>query len=91
MIAKSNPVKNHQEYGQITKNKIRLMLSIPAQKGVKNVILGAWGCGVFRNDPTIMASYFKEILINEGYSSLFERCIFAIIGKNFETFNQILA
>jgi uncharacterized protein (TIGR02452 family) len=83
-------------YEEITKDKIRLMLSIPYLYGAENLILGAWGCGVFDNDPTTMATYFKEILINENYSKLYKTISFSIIndhnsvGSNFEIFNQIL-
>lgn len=81
-------------YENLTKNKIRLMISMAAKNGVKNIILGAWGCGVFNNDPQTMANYFKEILIGEGYSSYFDNVIFAIIndhnsvGNNFEIFDK---
>lgn len=86
-----------ENYIKDTQNKIRLMCSLPAQHGVKNLILGAWGCGVFNNDPTTMAELFKEILIEEGYADLYERVIFAIIndhnsvGNNFSIFKNILS
>jgi uncharacterized protein (TIGR02452 family) len=82
------------DYRKITKDKIRLMVSLAAQNGVKNLILGAWGCGVFKNDPTTMAQYFSEVLIGEGYSVDFDNIVFAIIndhnsvGNNFDIFNS---
>ena len=33
---------------------------------VDTMILGAWGCGVFKNDPTDVAYAFKDVLIKEG-------------------------
>jgi len=85
-----------KDYEKTTLNKIRLMLTIPTKHGVKNLVLGAWGCGVFKNDPKKMAGYFRKILIDEGYSGFYERIVFAIIndrnsvGSNFEIFSQIL-
>jgi uncharacterized protein (TIGR02452 family) len=82
------------DYRKITKDKIRLMVSLAAQNKVKNLILGAWGCGVFNNDPTTMAQYFSEVLIGEGYSVDFDNIVFAIIndhnsvGNNFDIFNN---
>ena len=92
--AKYDPVQNITEYRKITKDKIRLMVSLAAQNGVKNLILGAWGCGVFNNDPTTMSQYFSEVLVGEGYSVDFDNIVFAIIndhnsvGNNFDIFNN---
>jgi len=92
--AKYDPVQNVTDYRKITKDKIRLMVSLAAQNGVKNLILGAWGCGVFKNDPKTMAQYFSEVLIGEGYSVDFNNIVFAIIndhnsvGNNFDIFNN---
>ena len=92
--AKYDPVQNVTDYRKITKDKIRLMVSLAAQNKVKNLILGAWGCGVFNNDPTTMAQYFSEVLIGEGYSVDFNNIVFAIIndhnsvGNNFDIFNN---
>jgi uncharacterized protein (TIGR02452 family) len=65
--SKYDPVQNVTNYRKLTKDKIRLMVSLASQNKVKNLILGAWGCGVFNNDPKTMAQYFNEILIGEGY------------------------
>ena len=92
--AKYDPVQNLTDYRKITKDKIRLMVSLAAQNGVKNLILGAWGCGVFNNDPTTMSQYFSEVLVGEGYSVDFDNIVFAIIndhnsvGNNFDIFNN---
>ena len=92
--AKYDPVQNLTDYSKITKDKIRLMVSLAAQNGVKNLILGAWGCGVFNNDPTTMSQYFSEVLVGEGYSVDFDNIVFAIIndhnsvGNNFDIFNN---
>jgi uncharacterized protein (TIGR02452 family) len=92
--AKYDPVQNLTDYRKITKDKIRLMISLADKNGVQNLILGAWGCGVFNNDPTTMSQYFSEILVGEGYNLNFKNVVFAIIndhnsvGNNFEIFNN---
>lgn len=83
-------------YESLTKDKIRLMLSIPYLHGTDNLILGAWGCGVFNNDPNDIAKYFKEIIIDENYGSLYKNIIFSIINdhnsvdNNYKIFSDIL-
>lgn len=83
-----------KDYINETLDKIRLMLTVPYNKGVKNIILGAFGCGVFGNKPDVMSSLFKKVLIDEGYSSLYDNVVFAIIndhnsvGSNYEVFRN---
>jgi uncharacterized protein (TIGR02452 family) len=92
--AKYDPVQNLYNYENLTREKIRLMLSVPQSWGAQYLILGAWGCGVFNNDPTTMSQYFSEVLVGEGYNLNFKNVVFAIIndhnsvGNNFEIFNN---
>ena len=59
----------------------------------KCLILGAFGCGVFRNNPHTVASIFKTLLDNK-YKNVFEKVIFAIpmvaYNCNYETFKDVL-
>ena len=75
----------------ITKNKIRLILNVALEYEYKTIILGAWGCGAYHNDPKVIASYFKEIIFNENYINYFDNIIFAIIGKNYQIFENIFS
>lgn len=61
--------------------RIRIMLLIARENGYKNLVLGAWGCGAFHNDPVKVASYFKTVLMDEGYCKFFDEVCFAIYGK----------
>jgi uncharacterized protein (TIGR02452 family) len=55
----------------------------------KNLILGAWGCGVFKNPPDVNAQIFRDVL--DSYSSSFNEVIFAIPDdRNFQIFKQNL-
>lgn len=44
----------------------------------RNIILGAWGCGAFGNDPEVIANYFKQALNIFPY---FDNIIFAIYDE----------
>ncbi|GIP36094.1 TIGR02452 family protein [Paenibacillus sp. J2TS4] len=61
------------------KNRMRLALSIFAHKKDKYLILGAYGCGVFRNDPKKVAGWWHDLLNDEGFGSLFSEIRFAVL------------
>lgn len=67
---------------RVMKDRMRLALAIFADKGDKHLILGAYGCGVFRNDPVQVADWWHELLAGEGYGTFFERIIFAVLDTS---------
>lgn len=91
-----NKTQKTDDYVEIMKNKIRLMLSLAYHNGVNTIILGAWGCGVFKNDPTDVANMFYDVLVNEEKKYMFENIIFGVIddrnsvGNNFDIFHKEL-
>lgn len=57
---------------------------------VDTLILGAFGCGVFKNDSLTVAKFFKELL-DEKYKNCFNKVIFAIPGgENYKNFKGVL-
>jgi len=75
-------VEREDDYWNVMLGKIRLMLSLAVNNDVEYIILGAWGCGVFKNDPYEVSEMFNEVLIDEGYAQLFKGVVFAIINDN---------
>lgn len=58
------------------------LLSIAAINDYKVLILGAWGCGVFKNNPEDVARYFHYHLTeNHLFTSFFEKIIFAVLDN----------
>ncbi|BDI33510.1 TIGR02452 family protein [Capsulimonas corticalis] len=51
--------------------RLRKVLWLASEHGHNTLILGAWGCGVFRNDPAMIAGLFAEAL---GPGAPFDRC-----------------
>lgn len=72
-------------YEGLTKMKIRLMLSLAHRNGNKNIILGAWGCGVFGNHPKEMSQMFYDVLYNEEMRLMFDNVVFSVINDNNST------
>lgn len=69
--------------------RIRIMLRVAAQNDFDTLVLGAWGCGAFGNNPKDVACYFRQVLVEETYSKCFQKVCFAIYGK--EDGNNITA
>ena len=60
------------------KNKIRTIFRIALDKHESNLVLGALGCGAFRNPPRHVAELFKEVLCETEFAGAFERICFAV-------------
>jgi uncharacterized protein (TIGR02452 family) len=54
------------------------VLSAAAAHGHRTLLLGAWGCGVFRNDPTQVADAFGAWLESPQFAGAFDRVVFAV-------------
>jgi uncharacterized protein (TIGR02452 family) len=46
------------------------------------LVLGAWGCGVFRNDPDDVAEMFASHLASRVFASAFDRVVFAVYDRS---------
>ena len=72
-------------------NRAEKILSIAVENGNQNIVLGAWGCGVFRNSVYDIAEIFRVLLFEKNYISLFENVIFAAFNdKNARIFSDKL-
>ena len=70
-------------------SRARKILSIAIENDNKNIVLGAWGCGVFRNSVYDIAEIFRILLFEEKYISLFDNVIFAAFSeKNNRLFSE---
>ena len=61
------------------------ILHIAAANGAEIVILGAFGCGAFRNDPRIVAKAYSTAL--KEYAKYFKEIEFAIYHRPYEAEN----
>jgi uncharacterized protein (TIGR02452 family) len=74
--------------GAILGQRAAKILALGANEGATAIILGAWGCGVFRNDVGQVARTFAELLADE-FKGAFDHVEFAIIdGKTHDSFVQ---
>ena len=50
------------------------------KRGVKNLVLGASGCGAFHNDPKLVAQLWKRVLLFDEFQDAFAHISFAIFN-----------
>lgn len=66
-------------------------LSIMADNGCTEIVLGAFGCGVHGNDPYMVAEIFRKLL-EEDFRGIFHAVVFAIQPSrkmNFQAFTEV--
>ena len=63
------------------------ILSVAARENADVLILGAFGCGAFRNSPKIVAQAFSRVY--EAYQYCFETIEFAVYTQSYEGLNYI--
>ena len=80
--AYDNRKPNKDSY-HIMEQRIAKIIRLAARESLKvrgksALILGAFGCGVFRNDPEQVASIFANVLNEQGFKRYFDCVIFPI-------------
>lgn len=74
-----NQPNNAHRIEAVMKERIEKLLSVAVINKQSTLILGAWGCGVFRNKTTDVAAWFAHHLLhNEVFRHAFKRVVFAI-------------
>ena len=75
----------------------RLILEAAIENHAEVLILGAFGCGAFRNPPRVVAEAYRVLLKDQGYARYFRKVIFAIKKDhndwedgNFRPFKEII-
>lgn len=77
-------------YREKTKMKMRAMFKAAQNNGNDALVLGAFGCGAFKNDPHTILKWYKEVLSEAEFQNIFHFIVFAIMdsqSKNFKTFS----
>lgn len=73
--------ENVQKAEAVMRRRMKLSLAVFARQGCRHLVLGAYGCGVFRNDPEKIALWWKELL-SEGPAGVFETVLFAVLDHS---------
>jgi uncharacterized protein (TIGR02452 family) len=78
----------------VMRRRLRKILQIAIQYGHRTIVLGAFGCGAFGNDPFVIAELEKELVIDEGLGKFFDVIANPIQDgfryHNYDAFAQVL-
>lgn len=75
------------------KSRIKNIFEAAIDNKVEVIILGAFGCGAFKNPPEVVAEAFHEVIDENGYADNFKKIVFAIKcnpnnTKNLDVFQE---
>ena len=85
-------MNNAELFGYHVKRAIH-MLTCAAAKGADILVLGAFGCGAFQNDPEVVARAYKIVL--QEFPKVFKQIEFAVYcppsgSRNYDVFKSAL-
>lgn len=80
---------NPDAYELAMKTSIENMLNVAVHTKNDVVVLGAFGCGAFGNDPIEVAQWFKGLLRGK-FNGYFRKVIFAIIADHNDTKGNLM-
>jgi uncharacterized protein (TIGR02452 family) len=67
---------------EVLRRRWEYVLALAASQGHKQLVLGAWGCGVFRNDPALVAETVADHLRHGAWAGRFERVVFSVLDTS---------
>ena len=90
---KMNPGKGNaitltdRELADLHRARARHLLSVAAVNQEEVLVLGAFGCGAFQNNPKVVAQVYKEVLNEPDFKNRFLHVEFAVFHTARETSN----
>lgn len=77
-----SPERIASELIEPVKNKIRTIFRIGLLHGHDSLVLGALGCGAFRNPPSHIARLFHEVMEEPEFKNKYRLLLFAILDDH---------
>jgi uncharacterized protein (TIGR02452 family) len=83
IIGKLMPEATEERIKKVMVERMGRILFLLEEEGVRNIVLGSFGTGVFQNKVDIVAQLWADLLTVPGarFGCSFERVIFAILGR----------
>lgn len=82
---------------RLFQERITNIMEAALDNQVETIVLGAFGCGAFKNPARLVAEAFQSVIESKQYCKKFKNIVFAIkkesdkdFGENYCTFRQVL-
>jgi uncharacterized protein (TIGR02452 family) len=72
----------HAEIERVLRRRAGYVLAVARDNGHRSLLLGAWGCGVFCNNASMVADAFGQWLESAAFHGCFDRVVFAIYDSS---------
>ncbi|NEO85873.1 MAG: TIGR02452 family protein [Spirulina sp. SIO3F2] len=70
------------EIERVLRRRAGYILAVAQENGHRSLLLGAWGCGVFCNNSSMVADAFGQWLESPRFRGCFERVVFGIYDSS---------
>jgi putative RNA 2'-phosphotransferase len=70
---------DEEDVAEVLQHRSELVFAVAAHHKIERLVLGAWGAGVFGNDPGQVARIFRDLLAGP-YAGAFAHVVFAVLG-----------
>lgn len=80
---RTNEPQSVSQIGPVMRSRTEKVLSLAVLHGHDVLVLGAWGCGVFANNPEDVSKWFADFLTGDGlFRSAFRMAVFAVLDRS---------
>jgi len=81
-VVRRREPENVPRIENVMRGRMEKVLSLAVIHHHETLILGAWGCGVFQNNPRDVARWFGDHLTGNGlFSRAFKKVVFAVLDR----------
>ena len=80
---RQNEPEREKLIGSTMRERVERVLAVAAVHEHDTIVLGAWGCGVFQNDPADVAGWFHQYLVeSDRFKGRFRSVVFAVLDRS---------
>jgi uncharacterized protein (TIGR02452 family) len=77
-----NQPENGEKIPEVLCDRGAKLLSLAAYYNCDALVLGAWGCGVFQNQPSMVAQMFADLLLDKSqFGGRFKSVLFSVLDS----------